>query len=151
MNTQKKIYLLPHRCQTVGWIIAGVAILGISTSFFLGLDSIQLIRFMIYGFLLLYLGLFLVGFSREKTEDEFTLHLRTSSALMAMFVICALRFLFNLVLSTLWAVELLGKEGHDIFKDLMNENLSFGSVFILYLILYKIRLARYNKEVENEE
>ena len=81
MNTQKKVFLLPYKCQIVGWYIAGAALLVMIGSFFFGLDDMLLLRFQIYGMLFLYVGCFLVGFSREKTEDEFTLYLRTSSAL----------------------------------------------------------------------
>ena len=151
MNTQKKVFLLPYKCQVVGWFIAGAALLVMIGSFFFGLDSMLLLRFQIYGMLFLYVGCFLVGFSREKTEDEFTLYLRTSSALTAMLAICALR----LLLSTVFAVfELSGpmeKGIHDMLKDAINGFTGFGSVLFLYLILYKIRLGRYNKEGADEE
>ena len=26
MNTQKKLYLLPHRCQLIGWILIGFSL-----------------------------------------------------------------------------------------------------------------------------
>ena len=151
MNTQKKVFLLPYKCQVVGWFIAGAALLVMVGSFFFGLESTLLFRFQIYGILLLYLGCFLVGFSREKTEDEFTLHLRTSSALTALLVICALRFLLHTVLAILQFSCPLEKDFHDMLKDVFDGFASFGSVFILYLILYKIRLGRYNKEVADEE
>lgn len=151
MNTQKKVFLLPYKCQVVGWFIAGAALLVMVGSFFFGLESMQLFRFQIYGILCLYLGCFLVGFSREKTEDEFTLHLRTSSALTALLVICALRFLLHTVLAILQLSGPLEKDSHDMLKDVFDGFASFGSVFILYLILYKIRLGRYNKEVADEE
>ena len=151
MNTQKKVFLLPYKCQVVGWFIAGAALLVMVGSFFFGLESTLLFRFQIYGILLLYLGCFLVGFSREKTEDEFTLHLRTSSALTALLVICALRFLLHTVLAILQFSGPLEKDFHDMLKDVFDGFASFGSVFILYLILYKIRLGRYNKEVADEE
>ena len=151
MNTQKKVFLLPYKCQVVGWFIAGAALLVMVGSFFFGLESTLLFRFQIYGILLLYLGCFLVGFSREKTEDEFTLHLRTSSALTALLVICALRFLLHTVLAILQFSVPLEKDFHDMLKDVFDGFASFGSVFILYLILYKIRLGRYNKEVADEE
>ena len=151
MNTQKKVFLLPYKCQVVGWFIAGAALLVMIGSFFFGLDDMLLLRFQIYGMLFLYLGCFLIGFAREKTEDEFTLYLRTSSALTAMLAICALR----LLLSTVFVIfELSGpmeKDIHDMLKDTINGFTSFGSVLFLYLILYKIRLSRYNKDVADEE
>ena len=152
MIKQKKVFLLPYKCQVVGWFIAGAALLVmVGSFFFFGFDDIQLLRFQIYGTLFLFVGCFLVGFSREKTEDEFTLYLRTSSALTAMLAICALR----LLLSTVFAVfELSGpmeKGIHDVLKDAINGFTGFGSVLFLYLILYKIRLGRYNKEGADEE
>lgn len=151
MNTQKKVFLLPYKCQVVGWFIAGAALLVMIGSFFFGLDAMLLVRFQIYGMLFLYLGCFLIGFAREKTEDEFTLYLRTSSALTAMLAICALR----LLLSTVFAIfELSGpmeKGIHDVLKDAINDFTGYGSVLFLYLILYKIRLSRYNKEGADEE
>ena len=134
MNTQKKVFLLPYKCQVVGWFMAGAALLVMIGSFFFGLDDMLLLRFQIYGMLFLY-----------------TLYLRTSSALTAMLAICALR----LLLSTVFAIfELSGpmeKGIHDVLKDAINGFTGFGSVLFLYLILYKIRLGRYNKEGADEE
>ena len=38
-----------------------------------------------------------------------------------------------------------------MIKKAIDEFTGFGSVLFLYLILYKIRLSRYNKEVADEE
>ena len=151
MIKQKKVFLLPYKCQVVGWFIAGAALLAMVGSFFFGLESTLLLRFQIYGILFLYLGCFLIGFSREKTEDEFTLYLRTSSALTALLVVCALRFLLHTVLAILQLSGPLEKDFHDMLKEVFDGFASFGSVLFLYLILYKIRLSRYNKEVADEE
>ena len=151
MSKQKRVFLLPYKCQVVGWFITGAALLMMVGSFFFGLESTQLLRFQIYGILFLYLGCFLIGFSREKTEDEFTLYLRTSSALTAMLVICALRFLLHTVLAILQFSGPLEKDFHDMLKEVFDGFASFGSVLFLYLIMYKIRLSRYNKEVADEE
>lgn len=151
MSTQKKVFLLPYKCQVVGWFITGAALLVMVGSFFFGLESTLLLRFQIYGILSLYLGCFLIGFSREKTEDEFTLYLRTSSALTALLVICALRFLLHTVLAILQFSGPLEKDFHDMLKEVFDGFASFGSVLFLYLIMYKIRLSRYNKEVADEE
>lgn len=151
MNTQKKVFLLPYKCQIVGWFIVGAAMLVMIGSYFFGLEATQLLKFQILGILFLYVGCFLVGFAREKTEDEFTLYLRTNSALTAMLVICALRILLHTVLAIFDLSGPLEKDLHDLLKDAFDGFASFGTVFILYLILYKIRLARYNKEVADEE
>ena len=151
MIKQKKVFLLPYKCQVVGWFIAGAALLVMIGAFFFGLDDMLLVRFQIYGLLFLYVGCLLVGFSREKTEDEFTLYLRTSSALTALLVICALRTL----LATIFVIHDLSgpleKDAHDMIKKAIDGFTGFGSVLFLYLILYKIRLGRYNKEGADEE
>ena len=38
-----------------------------------------------------------------------------------------------------------------MLKEVFDGFTGFGSVLFLYLILYKIRLSRYNKEVADEE
>jgi hypothetical protein len=152
MIKQKKVFLLPYKCQVVGWFIVGAALLAmVGSFFFIAFEDILLLRFQIYGLLFLYVGCLLVGFSREKTEDEFTLYLRTSSALTALLVICALRTL----LATIFVIHDLSgpleKDAHDMIKKAIDGFTGFGSVLFLYLILYKIRLGRYNKEGADEE
>ena len=152
MNTQKKIYLLPHRCQTVGWIITGISVILLFCCALFRMPS-NLDDPVILAFFL-FIGLFLVGLSREKQEDEFTVFLRTRSALTAVAIMFGLKIVAGLTWAFLlnyadravvdsWPVGMLFKQ----LRSLTN----YGGAFLLYLILYKIRLARYNKEVENEE
>ena len=148
MNTQKKIFLLPYRCQIIGRVIALVGLLSwIATmilSTFLKMDSNTLIHCYLYSTLVLFVGLYLIGFSREKREDEFTLHLRTSSALTAMLVIFGLKIVLTFVVHYLQWKGIISKDG--FASDTFEGMTSLGSVFFLYLIIYKIRLARFNKE-----
>lgn len=152
MNTQKRIYLLPHRCQTAGWIIAGLsAVLLICCGLFRMpsiLDDPVSVAFF------LYIGLFLIGLSREKQEDEFTVFLRTRSALTAIVVMFGLRIFIGIV----WAIfatsadrAVVESRPVGMFFKQIHDLTNYGGAFLLYLILYKIRLLRYNKEVENEE
>ena len=154
MNTQKKLFLLPYRCQIAGRVLAIIGLLAWIASFVLAVShhdmgSIQSFRWLLYSTVILYVGLYLIGFSREKQEDEFTLHLRTSSALTAMLVIFGLKILLSFVSGYLVMKEIVSKDG--MFSDMVDEWTSLGTVFILYLIIYKIRLARFNKEASHEE
>ena len=149
MSTKKKLFLLPYHYQLVGWFVVGVSILVFFACFFLKLDTRQATLYPLRAFMTIYIGLFLVGFAREKREDEFTLHLRTNSALTAMLVIFAIRIVLGIVLVILQANGVFQKDG--TVERLFDENTSFSSVFLLYLILYKVRLARYNKEIKDEE
>lgn len=151
MSANKKIFLLPFRFQLAGWIIAGLGLLTFVISIFLNPEPLQLLRFSLGGFLVLYIGLFMVGFSKERREDEFTLYLRTSSALTSMLVIFAVKIVLSLVVGILMAKGIIGKDDHELLKDLVDGLTSFGMVFTLYLIMYKVRLIRYNKEASNEE
>jgi hypothetical protein len=144
MNTQKKLFLLPYRFQTVGCILAGTGLVMWIIPFIAGFESKTAIHWALYGTLVISVGLFLIGFSREKREDEFTLHLRTSSALTAMLVIFGLKILLTFVTSYLLWKEVISKDG--MVKDMVDEVTDLSMVFFLYLIIYKIRLARFNKE-----
>ena len=142
MNTQKKLFLLPYRFQTVGCVLIGIGLVLWIISFFF--ESKEIFRWILYGTLAIYLGLFLIGFSRERREDEFTLHLRTSSALTAMLVIFGLKILLTFVKGFLLWKGVISKDG--LVEDMFTEVTSLSMVFFLYLIIYKIRLARFNKE-----
>ena len=148
MNTQKNLFLLPYRCQIAGRVLAIIGVVAwiafMILSLFLKMDSNTEIHCFLYSTVVLFVGLYLIGFSREKQEDEFTLHLRTSSALTAMLVIFGLKIVLAFVSGILEAKGIVSKDG--VFSDLVDSLTSLGTVFFLYLIIYKIRLARFNKE-----
>ena len=160
MNTQKKLYLLPHRFQLIGWILVGVSLVFAigSLLFIKGQGNRETYAGM--GIIISFIGLFLAGLSREKQEDEFTVFLRTRSALTAVAFMFAFRILLVLILLTMAMLTSLNVIGEEVFMDNRTAALSFKSLlkptgfsgaFVLYLLLYKIRLARYYKEVADEE
>ena len=160
MNTQKKLYLLPHRFQLIGWILVGVSLVFAigSLLFIKGQGNRETYAGM--GIIISFIGLFLAGLSREKQEDEFTVFLRTRSALTAVAFMFAFRILLVLILLTMAMLTSLNVIGEEVFMDNRTAALSFKSLlkptgfsgaFVLYLLLYKIRLARYYKEVNDEE
>ena len=144
MNTQKKLFLLPYRFQTIGGIIAVIGFLVSIVPQFFGIDGNLSTHCLIYGMLAVALGLFMFGFSREKQEDEFTLYLRTSSALRALLIVFALQFVLKLVVSILEYKQVFGEFGMKTLNEFVGSITSLGAVFILYLIMYKVRLRRYN-------
>lgn len=158
MNTQKKLYLLPHRFQLIGWILIGVSLVFVIGSVLLlkGDDAFTAAG---GGMIISFIGLLLAGLSREKQEDEFTVFLRTRSALAAVAFMFALKVvvaLFVVIMATLRIQNVIPKEAFDnrsmaIGLRLLREWTGYGGAFILYLLLYKIRLARYYKEVNDEE
>ena len=142
MNTQKKLYLLPHRCQLIGWILVGVSLVFVICSILILENEDEQFTYAAGGMIISFIGLLLAGLSREKQEDEFTVFLRTRSALTAVAFMFALKVVIALIaVNRSVAVPFLS----------LKEMTGYGGAFILYLLLYKIRLARYYKEVNDEE
>ena len=160
MNTQKKLYLLPHRFQLIGWILVGVSLVfAVGCLLFIKGQSDRE-TYAGLGVILSFIGLSLAGLSRERQEDEFTVFLRTRSALTAVAFMFAMRILLVLIIVTMGMLTSLNVIGEEVFMDNRTVALSFKSLlkptgfsgaFVLYLLLYKIRLARYYKEVNDEE
>ncbi len=150
MESNKKLFLLPHRFQLVGWIVAAAAAVCVAGTLLLTktpyLESLPAIL----GTVFLVAGLFLVGFSREEVEDEFTLHLRVSSALtslLVLFVLWILKSIANVFLVRFLPLEVFGP-----IQITLNLLTGFVAIFVIYLAMFKIRLARFNqKEGTHEE
>ena len=159
MSTQKKLYLLPHRCQLIGWILVGFSLVFIIGSILILKNGDEQFTYAAGGMVISFIGLLLAGLSREKQEDEFTVFLRTRSALTAVAFMFALKVviaLFVAVMAMLRIQNVIPKETFDnrsmaMGLRLLREWTGYGGAFILYLLLYKIRLARYYKEVNDEE
>ena len=160
MDTRKKLLLLPYGFQVAGWIIAGFsAILFLYGILFIDKPYIQNDP-AVYGIGLFLIGLFIIGFSREKQEDEFTIFLRTRSALTAVIIMFGLKLLFLIIIAALSGAASFSETVHDnvfnsqSFADLFmgfHKDANFGSAFMLYLILYKIRLDIYKRGARDEE
>ena len=160
MNTQKKLYLLPHRFQLIGWILVGISLVFAIGSLLFIKGQSDRETYAGLGVVFSFIGLFMAGLSREKQEDEFTVFLRTRSALTAVAFMFAFRILLVLIIVTMGMLTSLNVIGEGVFMDNRTVALSFKSLlkptgfsgaFVLYLLLYKIRLARYYKEVNDEE
>ena len=157
MNTQKKLYLLPHRCQLIGWILVGVSLVFVICSILILENEDEQFTYAAGGMIISFIGLLLAGLSREKQEDEFTVFLRTRSALTAVLALKVIIALIAVTLTELTHLHLIGEEVFVNNRSVavpflsLKEMTGYGGAFILYLLLYKIRLARYYKEVNDEE
>ena len=101
MNTQKKLYLLPHRCQLIGWILIGGSLVFIIGSILILKNGDQEFTYAAGGMVISFIGLLLAGLSREKQEDEFTVFLRTRSALTAVAFMFALKVVIALFVAVM--------------------------------------------------
>ena len=160
MDTQKKLYLVPHRCQLIGWILIGASLVFVIGSTLILKNEDEQFTYAAGGMIISFVGLLLAGLSREKQEDEFTVFLRTRSALTAvafMFAFRILLVLFYMIMATLTVSDVIdagvfldNRTAAMSFKSLLRTS-GFSGAFVLYLLLYKIRLARYYKEVNDDE
>ena len=150
MHTQKKLFLLPHCFQRIGLILTVVSTIVFFWAVFSSEDMLNNVTVIAYAFA--FLGLFFVGVAKEKVEDEFTLFTRTRSALTAIAVMFGLNILLAL---TVFAAKVFSANVTDgslliRFVDSFTELTGYGGAFILYILLYKFRLARYKARMERE-
>lgn len=160
MDTQKKLYLLPYRCQVIGWIILGASLLATIVGLLFSKNpNDRMATVYLGGFLFALSGMLIAGLSREKQEDEFTVFLRTRSALTAISVMLGLRIVIPLIMVFLTLLS----HNNDFLRSAIFDNpdaanlftafkkaTGYGGAFALYLILYKIRLVRYNLQLAQE-
>ena len=117
MNTQKKLYLLPHRCQLIGWILVGVSLVFVICSILILENEDEQFTYAAGGMIISFIGLLLAGLSREKQEDEFTVFLRTRSALTAVAFMFALKVVIALIAVTLTELTHLHLIGEEVFVN----------------------------------
>ena len=151
MHTQKKLFLLPHCFQRIGLVLTVVSTIVFFWAVFSSEDMLNNVTVIAYAFA--FLGLFFVGVAKEKVEDEFTLFTRTRSALTAIAVMFGLNILLAL---TVFAAKVFSANVTDgslliRFVDSFTEMTGYGGAFILYILLYKFRLARYKARMEREK
>lgn len=144
----KRILLLPFGFKRVGWILLAVAavigVFGVVIDFDYG--SISQLAWLkgaaeplmnnsiILGF---WLGAIGVCCSREKIEDEMVERIRLNALLITLYVYAALIIVATLCIN---GIE---------FLDIMIYNLVAQP--ILYVIIYRIMLWRWNKTLSDEE
>jgi cadmium resistance protein CadD (predicted permease) len=157
----KLITLLPNRFKKVGWVILSLSLFlwiihiffewepkWLTVNYFTILDSqifASIIWFkfikqdMLYTLLtvLPIIGGLLVGFSREKEEDEFIEKLRLSSLLWAVLI--------NYVLLLLVSLSVFGLA----FMNVLTVHMF--SVLLIFIVRFNYLLWKNRKEMTNEE
>ena len=154
-------YLFPHKCKKIGWAIlvpsaaAGLIILFMDLEpEFLDLKVPAIFISEIFGdkrlfgiiqnnilneifSILIIVGLLLVAFSKEFTEDEYISKIRLESLVWAVYVnygILLFSFLFIFDLSFLWVM-------------LFN----MFTVLVFFIVRFNWQISKLKKSVEHEE
>ena len=152
-----KNYLFPHRFQIVGWVIVIVSIVamilwpedhnslrmpalyegylfnddGRGGAFFTMADT----GVFTLAMPLLTIGLLLIGFSKEKVEDEYVQYLRAQSLIWSTYVTAGLFILATLLIYGI--------------TYLLVPYLVFYVFLLLFIVKFKIALHRVNKGGES--
>ena len=153
-----KNYLFPHRFRMIGWVLAIAAVVAevVTQIWFPNLrfkmpalyydgifefmdDDPSPKGFLVMAttspltivFSVLTIGLILIGFSKEKVEDEFVHHLREQSLVWATYVTAAL---FIIATLTIYG---------GIYS--LVPYVVFFVFLILFVVKFKIALLRFNK------
>ena len=146
-------YLLPHSFQRIGWalLIACPILFGIELLLFNGLKLIPQ-SYSQFGTLAIYLAAafaaLFVGLSEEKQEDEFIQSIRLRSIAQTAFVCFVLMILSAIIVDTLVAFRVQNRDVFFSFYQLFN---SLIFAFFVYIVIFRFRLFKYNKEASNEE
>jgi len=146
-------YLLPHSFQRIGWalLIACPILFGIELLLFNGLKLIPQ-SYSQFGTLAIYLAAafaaLFVGLSEEKQEDEFIQSIRLRSIAQTAFVCFVLMILSAIIVDTLVAFRVQNRDVFFSFYQLFN---SLIFAFFVYIVIFRFRLFKYNKEASHEE
>ena len=146
-------YLLPHSFQRIGWalLIACPILFGIELLLFNGLKLIPQ-SYSQFGTLALYLAAafaaLFVGLSEEKQEDEFIQSIRLRSIAQTAFVCFVLMILSAIIVDTLVAFRV---QSRDVFFSIYQLFNSIIFAFFVYIVIFRFRLFKYNKEASHEE
>lgn len=151
MNMQKKLYLLPHCFQRIGLVLTIVSTIVFFWAVFSSEDMLNNVTVIAYAFA--FLGLFFIGLAKEKVEDEFTIFTRTRSALTAIAVMFGLNIFLALIVFSAKVFSAGEPDSGQLLVRLVDsfaELTGYGGAFILYILLFKIRLARDKARMERD-
>lgn len=141
----KKNLLLPHAFKKIGWVLfVPFALWAFATIFFWDLKFIQLSMDFSWSQELMPIGIaismLMVGFSREKDEDEYTAAIRSYYLTLAFYIDTAIILVGTLALYDI-----------DYLNFMM---IQMFLVLFIYIILFNIamlRIRRANKRAGHEE
>ena len=149
----KQHYLLPHSYQRIGWalLIACPILFGIFLWLFNGIELIPQ-KYSRIGMLIIYLvaafSALFVGLSEEKQEDEFIHSLRLRSVALTAFVCFVLMMISAILVDVMAAFRF---PNTDLFALIFRSFNSIIFAFFVYIIIFRFRLYKYNKEASHEE
>lgn len=143
--------LFPHKIQYIGWVIfAMVIIVAIGGCIFnYGSGFYAQLSFALWT--LVYLAAFLIGFSREKDEDEFIEALRFKSLKTMLCVELAIMVLSGIMLGIPEVGINYPKKIYTAFSIINYFCCRVEFALPLYMLIFKLSVWKYRKEAGSDE
>jgi uncharacterized integral membrane protein len=92
-----------------------------------------------------------VGFSREKIEDELTMVTRFNSLAITAYTTFIVFVLFQLVLVVNQPFNLINWASHRPLYYFILKFINPITIFMLYILIFRVSLFRFRKSVKDEE
>lgn len=151
-----KSYLLPNYFKRTGWIIfvSGFVV------FFAGLYAFNILKIIpqaysryltLILYVLLYLSALFVGFSKEKIEDELTTTSRINSLAITAYISFIVFLFFQFAYAIAIAFRFLTADSYKLLETAKRILVSPIFLFMLYIIIFRVKIYKYNKGIKDEE
>ncbi len=143
--------LFPHKIQQIGWVIfAMVIIVAIGGCIFnYGSGFYTQLSFALWT--LVYLAAFLIGFSKEKDDDEFIEALRFKSLKTMLCVELAIMVLSGIMLGIPEVGINYPKKIYTAFSIINYFCCRVEFALPLYMLIFKLSVWKYRKEAGSDE
>ena len=156
MKNIKRNFLLPHCFQLIGWGLFVCGFMGFFGGLYL-FNTLKLIPqsyskyLTLLEYIIFYSSALFVGFSREKIEDELTMVTRFNSLTITAYTTFIVIVMFQLVLVVNQPFNLINWASHRPLYYFILTFINPITIFMLYILIFRVSLFRFRKSVKDEE
>ena len=143
--------LFPHKIQQIGWVIFAMVIIVAIGGCIFNYRSGFYAQLSFALWTLVYLAAFLIGFSREKDEDEFIEALRFKSLKKMLCVELAIMVLSGIMLGIPEVGINYPKKIYTAFSIINYFCCRVEFALPLYMLIFKLSVWKYRKEAGSDE
>jgi len=156
MKSIRRNFFLPHYCQIIGW---GLFVFGF-VSFFAGLYLFNNLRLIpqsyskyltLLEYIVFYSSAILVGFSKEKVDDELVMITRFNSLAITAYISFILFLILQFLIAFNQPFHFLDLSTYRILYNAHVLLINPITIFMLYIAIFRISLFRYRKSTNDEE
>lgn len=143
--------LFPHKIQQIGWVIFAMVIIVVIGGCIFNYGSGFYAQLSFALWTLVYLAAFLIGFSKEKDDDEFIEALRFKSLKTMLCVELAIMVLSGIMLGIPEVGINYPKKIYTAFSVINYFCCRVEFALPLYMLIFKLSVWKYRKEAGSDE